>query len=147
MKYNDEVLDIGRFDVIAKEYNKQRVTLLAIPDNFVFNEVLHIAGKLLGIMSRSRFRYIKNKRFGEFHGALRGTMKLLNEFCFGECGREIEQIKSEHTIADIHKLLCELISKMIRVVIDDPQKKEIFNNIIDKFLELLLKLFEREAAR
>ncbi|MDR0849942.1 MAG: hypothetical protein LBN07_00460 [Christensenellaceae bacterium] len=147
MKYNDETLDLNRFDEIAREYNKQLVRIVVKTESLIFEEVIRLAGRLLGVAARARFRYIKNNRFKEFYNLLKAAVRLLSEFCQGECGQNIEQIHSDLSISDIHKLLGELISKLIRIEITDSHKKEIFHNIIDRFLEILLKFIEGEQTK
>lgn len=144
MKYNDESFDIDRFDEIAREYNRNLVNVKVKTESFMFEEVIMLAGKILGIASGARLRFVKNSRFAAFDALLCGAIRLLGEFCQGECGRNIEEAKSELSIADLHRLLSELIKKLIRIEINDPHKRGILHNIIDKFMEILLKLIEEE---
>lgn len=142
MKYNDDTLDINKFDEIAREYNKQLSRIVVQAESSDFAEVLNLSGKIVGILERAKFRYVKNDRFKEFDSHLNSAVRLLGEFCNGECGRQVERIHSDFRLSDIHKFLGELISKLIRIEISDRHKRQVFYNIIDKFLEILLMLIE-----
>lgn len=143
MNYNDEfeVLGVGQFEKIAKEYNEslktQRVESLSQDDRSLFDEAMTLAGALIRMLEKFSKQSIKASKMYE---AVRLNNRHLAEFYYGEFGERFLSVSSVMGVnerkPEIVKAITELIKKLIRIHIKKDDKRQIFYNIIDDYIQL-----------